>query len=240
MSRTFSVPPRRPASWPPPCSMRLMGVPPRTYSAATPLGAPNLWPTTVIRSAPVSCAFTGTLPKLCAASVCRTTPDSFATLAMSAIGCRDPISLLECMTVISTVFGWIASFTCAAVSRPSASTGTSVYASRPSAASAARHSRMAGCSMVEETTWGVSPARRSRAAATTPTIAWLSDSVPQDVKRISPGSPPRSLASRSLASFTAAAHGRAKAWPLEGLPKWWNRKGLISSATSGKIGEVAL
>ena len=44
---TASVPARRPFSWPPPYSIEGRGTPSRWKSAATPLGAPNLWPTSV-------------------------------------------------------------------------------------------------------------------------------------------------------------------------------------------------
>ena len=51
---------------------RRSGVPRRTYSAPTPLGAYSLWPATVSRSTPSACTSTGTLPTDCAASVCTT------------------------------------------------------------------------------------------------------------------------------------------------------------------------
>ena len=44
---------------------------------------------------------------------------------------------------------------------------------------------------------------------------------------------------RALALFTAVAHDRPKACPLDGLPQWSCRNGIAASATSGHTGLVA-
>ena len=64
-------------------------------------------------------------------------------------------------------------------------------------------------------------------------------SEPQPVKMISSGFAPISCATAALALFTAAAHDRPKACPLDGLPQWSCRNGMAASATSGHTGLVA-
>ena len=44
MPAMFSVPERRPASWPPPIINGVNGAPARTYSMPMPFGAYSLWP----------------------------------------------------------------------------------------------------------------------------------------------------------------------------------------------------
>ena len=156
-------------------------------------------------------------------------------------------SLFECITVTRSVRGVTAAATALASTRPSRSTGTYVTSSRPAALSASRHSVTAGCSTLDVTTCGrlppadAGPSRRRRASSSsmTPRMAWLSASEPQPVKMISSGFAPISCATAALALFTAAAHDRPKACPLDGLPQWSCRNGIAASATSGHTGLVA-
>ena len=156
-------------------------------------------------------------------------------------------SLFECITVTRSVRGVTAAATALASTRPSRSTGTYVTSSRPAALSASRHSVTAGCSTLDVTTCGslppadAGPSRRRRASSSsmTPRMAWLSASEPQPVKMISSGFAPISCATAALALFTAAAHDRPKACPLDGLPQWSCRNGMAASATSGHTGLVA-
>jgi hypothetical protein len=68
----------------------------------------------------------------------------------------------------------------------------------------------------------------------------LSLSDPHDVKTISSGAQPRTVATRFRAVAIASRHGAANACPLDGLPKCSHRNGSIAAATSGYIGVVAL
>lgn len=103
----------------------------------------TLCPTTVARSTPSALTSTGTLPRLCAASVCSSSvgdarpsaprPGLAARTAatIAASGCTAPTSLLLCMMVTSTVDGRSAAATSAGDTMPCPSTGTAVYSSRP-------------------------------------------------------------------------------------------------------------
>ena len=59
---TFSVPERRPRSWPPPCSTGSSGSRPRTMSAPVPFGAPTLWPASERASTPSPSSESGSQP----------------------------------------------------------------------------------------------------------------------------------------------------------------------------------
>ena len=62
------------------------------WPSALALGAPNLCPTSVSMSTPIASTSTGSLPMLCAASVCTSTPGRARLHAaeISAIGCTAP------------------------------------------------------------------------------------------------------------------------------------------------------
>lgn len=83
-----------------------------------------------------------------------------------------PAPLLECITVTRAVSGRMAAATSAALTSPSPFTGTAVCVSRPWAANEASVSATAGCSMLEDTTWGTKPSPwRMRAAIVAPQMA---------------------------------------------------------------------
>lgn len=77
-------------------SRRGCGAPASRYRGAgqqeATAGALALCPTIVSMSTPSSDTSTGTLPRLCAASVCISTPRARAKAASSAMGCTDPTS----------------------------------------------------------------------------------------------------------------------------------------------------
>ena len=85
-------------------------------------------------------------PAVWTASVCISAPLALAMAAISAMGCRVPISLLACMTLTRAVSGVTASRTASTDTMPEASTGMVVMRNprRPSAAIVAR---TASCSM---------------------------------------------------------------------------------------------
>ncbi|MNP50934.1 hypothetical protein D3C76_1452240 [compost metagenome] len=60
---TFSVPDRKPCSWPPPASRGYSCSPSRLYSMPTPLGPRNLWAEKLTRPAFHLAGATGSLPK---------------------------------------------------------------------------------------------------------------------------------------------------------------------------------
>merc|ERR1719291_1504033 len=117
------MPPPGPAH-PPPARQ-----PGRTYSAATPLGAPNLWPATVTMSAPAAPharPLRSTFPTAWAASVWNRTDLSRHALAISKTGCTDPTSLFAVITVTRAVLGRITSITSLVETSPSSFTSTYV------------------------------------------------------------------------------------------------------------------
>ena len=72
MPATFTVPDRRPRSWPPPIVRGSSATPPRTTSTPTPFGPPNLWADTLTRSATAVSSATGSHGTAWTASVCST------------------------------------------------------------------------------------------------------------------------------------------------------------------------
>ncbi len=105
MPATFSVPERRPRSWPPPCSTGSSGIAPRTASTPIPFGAPSLWPVTLSASTPSWARPTSSQPADWTASVWNGTPAARAIAASSAIGWTVPSSLLACAIVTRVVSG---------------------------------------------------------------------------------------------------------------------------------------
>ena len=71
-------------------------------------------------------------------------------------------------------------------------------------------------------------------------MARLLDSVPPEVKRISPSETARAWATRSRARSRAARAARPGPWTLEGLPGKLSRAAAKASRTSGRRGLVAL
>jgi len=65
----------------------------------------------------------GIFPAACTASVWNSTPRSRAIRPISAIGCTTPISLFAAITLITVVFGVIASRSRSRSIRPSRPTG---------------------------------------------------------------------------------------------------------------------
>mmetsp|Transcript_1240 Transcript_1240/g.4231 ORF Transcript_1240/g.4231 Transcript_1240/m.4231 type:complete len:377 (-) Transcript_1240:180-1310(-) len=255
MSSTFSVPARAPHSWVAPTMMGSSArAPPRTYSAAMPLGAPNLWPTTVSRSTPSCATLTGTLPTLWAASECTSTGarprrcwlSRCTALAMAATGCRVPTSLLLCITVTSAVSSPTACTTAATSTTPWASTGTTVTAALPAACRCSRYLSTAGCSTAVVTTCGKAggssrPAREEWKREMAMSMAALSDSLPQEVKTTSFSDLAAMRAcTKRRALSTAAREGWPNTWEELGLPKHPVMKGCMAHATSGNTGVVAL
>lgn len=105
---------------------------------------------------------------------------------MCLMGWRLPISLLECMMVMSTVFSVIADRMLSTSTRPWDETGTAVYVRRLREERYWRYSVIAGCSMEDVMTCGSDLDGCSlRNFAMVPQIAQLSASVPQLQKQIS-------------------------------------------------------
>mmetsp|Transcript_52172 Transcript_52172/g.138119 ORF Transcript_52172/g.138119 Transcript_52172/m.138119 type:complete len:233 (+) Transcript_52172:457-1155(+) len=172
MRSTFSVPARRPCSCPPPNKKFGKRIPRLTNKHAIPFGAPNLCPTMVTKSAPISGIRTGTLPTDWAASVCNRIFFFAQISAISPMGCNDPISLLLCMIVTSTVASVIANCTWDAETHPSESACNGVTSISPLSCIARKHSSTAGCSIFEVITCGTRPrGSRVRAISTAPRIA---------------------------------------------------------------------
>ena len=119
---------------------------------------------------------------------------------------------------------------------PCASTGSS-RTSAPKAAAARADSRTAGCSTAEHSSTA-SPRSRSAASAT-PRTARLSDSVPPEVKTISPGSRPRKAATSSRASSRSRRARWAGGWLPVGLPSGAAWTSAMAARTSGRSGVVA-
>ena len=71
---TFSVPERRPPSWPPPATSGVNLTPLRTYNAPTPFGPCSLWAESDSRSIGCDRTSNGILPAACTASVWNKTP----------------------------------------------------------------------------------------------------------------------------------------------------------------------
>ena len=108
----------------------------------------------------------------------------------------------------------------------------------PGHRAAARHdSRTAGCSTAEHTTTAERPSRT--AAPSAPKTARLADSVPPEVKMISPGSRPSWAATSSRASSSRRRARWAGRWLPVGLPRGSDRASAMACATSGRSGVVA-
>ena len=88
-----------------------------------PFGPWNLWPDMESMSMFIAFTSSGIAPTACTASVWKSTLWALATLPISAMGSRVPISLLAAMIVIRMVLSVMAASTCSGVTRPSASTG---------------------------------------------------------------------------------------------------------------------
>ena len=136
------------------------------------------------------------------ASVWNRTPAWRQTAPISAMGWMVPISLLANMTLTRQVSGRMALRTCSAVTTPSGGMSSRVT-SYPSRSRAWRVWSTAWCSNFVEMMWRL-PRFSPRAAAVR--RAWLSASLPPEVKVISRGSACRFRAkmARASASFSAA------------------------------------
>ena len=84
IAATFSVPERRPRSWPPPGKSGHSSTPSRTYKAPTPFGPCSLCPESESRSMGCVRMSKAILPTACTASVWKSTPRRRATWANSA------------------------------------------------------------------------------------------------------------------------------------------------------------
>ncbi len=182
---TFSVPPRRPRSWCPPCSTASISIPFLTRSPPAPLRPFTLCPENVSRSTGSVSQGSGTLPVAWTASVCMSTPASLAIAPISAMGIRHPVSLFAAMTETRIVSFVSALRTASGSTIPWRFTGT--YVTRNPCVSRNRHVFMiAGCSTCDVTM--CFPAFPGRYA--TPFTARLSASVPELVMTTSSGRHP--------------------------------------------------
>ncbi len=238
MAGTFSVPPRRPRSCPPPLKSGRRRTPFLAQSPPAPFGPPNLCPVNESRSTPSAPGRTGIFPTAWTASVWTTAPAACAAPAASGIRTfTAPVSLLARMSDTTAVFASSADASPSSSGSPSPSTGTST-GSKPSSARESPASRTAGCSAAEKTT-RLRPGSRSRAARAAPLTARVSDSVPPEVKTISSGRTPRADATASRADSTAFLAARPGAWIEEGLAAREVSHGSIASSASGRRGVVA-
>jgi hypothetical protein len=209
---TFSVPPRRRPSWPPPSRSGAKTASRRATRQPTPLGPPSLWAERESQSTGTSRRSTGILPTAWVASTWIGTPRAFTRRAMSAMGCTTPVSLLAQIRDTSAVSGSRASATSSAERSPSASTSSRVIR-QPRDSRSSRGASTEGCSTLELTTWRPRPS----AGATAHSVV-LFDSVAPAVKITSPGSTPSSDATWSRAPSTSARAALPSACTLEGLP----------------------
>jgi len=69
--------------------------------------------------------------------------------------------------------------------------------------------------------------------------AWLSASLPPEVKMISPGSAPRHPATRARASLSASSASWPKVYRLEGLPHSLSMASIMAARAAGETGVVA-
>ncbi len=151
-----------------------------------------------------------------------------------------PVSLLAVMTATLVTLDDSVRASASGSTTPYSSTGSSRM-SRPALAAARADSRTAGCSTAEHRTTA-SP-RSCRAAWAGPSTARLADSVPPDVKTISPGSRPRKAATSSRASSSRRRARWAAGWLPVGFPRLtspapaWTS--AMAAATSGRSGVVA-
>ena len=143
------------------------------------------------------------------------TPRSRHTELISAMGRTEPISLLAYIMVTKAVSSRIASATCWAVTVPSSPTGRS-STSNPSSSNFFRVCRTAWCSKVVETMCHFPFRAPCRAVER---MAWLSASLPPEVKMISLGEAPMQAAIRSRASSRASLARWPRPYRLEGLPQ---------------------
>jgi len=152
-----------------------------------------LWPAMVRKSTPRSLTSTGSFPRLWEASQCTKT-SCLAALrtrwTISLMGCKAPVSLLECMMLTQIVRDVIAASTALAATRPSESTGRYVT-EQPDRSSARQTSRTATCSVTCVMTWFLPSFFPS---SIRPLMQWLMVSVPFDMKVISPCCAPMSSA----------------------------------------------
>ncbi len=196
---TFSVPERRPCSWPPPQTSGGMRAGVRTTRQPTPLGPPSLWAESASVSAPAPRP-TGNAAAACTASQWKGTPRSAAAAASRSTGCTAPVTLFAHMTAASRSPGRTRRSNSSASTTPSPPTGAHAT-SKPRRSSSRAGSRTAGCSMALTTSRpGGSPAR--------PNTAWLSASDPPEVRTTWPGSAPSSSASRRRASSSPTRAAR--------------------------------
>ena len=133
---------------------------------------------------------------------------------ISPMGWMVPISLLAYMTVTRQVSWVMAASTCWGVMRPSAWTSSRVTV-KPSFSSFWRVCRTAWCSKAVEMIW-VFPCRFPQRAAER--MAWLSASLPPEVKTISSGRQWRQRATVSLAWARAVAAVCPRVYREEGFP----------------------
>ena len=156
----------------------------------------------------------GRCPAAWTASVWKRTPFSRQTAPIWAMGSTVPTSLLAYITVTRQVSGRMAAATSSAVMRPSPWT-SSRMTSKPSCSRASRVWRTAWCSKAVETMCFFPFLAPSQAAVR---MAWLSASLPPEVKVISLGSQPRPRAMTARADSRASLAACPALWRLEGLP----------------------
>ena len=142
MPGVFSVPERRPPSWPPPTCWGWSFTPFLTTSAPTPFGPWSLWPERVYRSAHFMSK--GTRRKPC-------TPSTWISARPFTVSCSRfasssaPVSLFTCMQLTSDAPSESARSSSSQFSCPAASTPIT-RTSWPCSASASKAARTEGCS----------------------------------------------------------------------------------------------
>ena len=148
MPATFSVPLRRPRSWPPPVSWAAGKTPCRATSAPTPWGPYALWALRLIRSTPRLSRPRRSRPRPWTASVWTQTRGLRARTApaIEATSSTVPTSLLASITDTRTVSGLTAAATSAGSTCPLRSQPTTVSSAAPVPASASAVARTASCS----------------------------------------------------------------------------------------------
>ena len=155
-----------------------MRIPFFTYKTPVPFGPWNLWPDRESMSILSSLTFTGTCPIAWTASVWKTTPFSLHTAPISLMGWTVPISLFAYMMVTRAVSSRIAALTWSGVTIPFSCTSKSSI-SNPSFSSLFNVCKTAWCSNAVDIMCFLPFFSPMRAAET---IAWLSASLPPEVK----------------------------------------------------------
>ncbi len=190
-------------------------------------------------SAPPAASATSTYAAACTASVNTTASGARrrTDATTSATGWITPVSLLAVITATTVHLDDKARASASRSSTPKESTGSS-RTSAPISPAARADSRTAGCSTADTST-SASPVVERNAASTTPSTARLADSVPPEVKTISPGSRPKKAATESRASSNKARARCAGGWLPVGFPSARSWTTAIAAATSGRSAAVA-